>query len=347
MRGFSLPGLVVLSALVPWLASGGNFYAGTSPANVPWTNGLVPYAFTNTLTAAQQQTYLDGLREWELAANVKFIPRTNQTRWILFAFNSNNFNNVSVGYNPQVVNISSLSRAQVGHEMGHSFGFTHENVRSDQTNFITVLSNNVSSGNLGSFQIDPTSVTNGTYDFESVMHLGWDFASTQPGVLAAQQPRPLYFPRYQFRMANYALSPGDRAALKFLYGAPAAPPTDGSGNAAFAFTNTAGNYSGQFFTATATATGGDTSEFGADVLATNKPAPAAAFSAPFTWRTNGFIFNLTFATNFSYRIQATTNLANPGAWLDLTNFTPGISSLTFTDRAVTNFRTRFYRVASP
>ncbi len=98
----------------------GNFYAGTSPAHVPWPDGIVPYAFTNTLTAGEQETYLDGLREWELAADVQFVPRTTRTHWILF-----------------------------------------------------------------------------TYDFESVMHLGWDFDSTNPGVLATQPPRPPYFPRYQ------------------------------------------------------------------------------------------------------------------------------------------------------
>ena len=215
-----------LAALLANSSRGGNFYSGTSPSNVPWTNGIVPYEFTNTLSIPQKQTYLDGLREWELAANVKFVPHTNQTRWILFAFNSNNFNNVSVGYNPQVVNISSLSRAQVGHEMGHSFGFQHENIRTDQANYLTVLSNNVSSGNLGLFQIDPTTITNGSYDFESVMHLSWDFASIQPNVLATQQPKPVFSPRYQIRMGNYALSPGDRAALKFLYGPPAVPLTN-------------------------------------------------------------------------------------------------------------------------
>ena len=143
-----------LLAAGPLLA--GNFYAGISPATVPWPNGIVPYEFTNTLTAAQQQTYFDGLREWELAANVKFVPHTNQTRWILFTYNTNWIDNVSPGYNPQVVTVSSLSRAQVCHEMGHSFGFTHENIRTGQTNFLTVISNNVTSGNLQFFQIDPT-----------------------------------------------------------------------------------------------------------------------------------------------------------------------------------------------
>lgn len=209
-------------------AFAGNFYAGISPANVPWPGGVVPYEFTNTLTAAEQQTYLDGLREWELAANVQFVPRTTQTRWILFTYNTNGFDNVSSSTNPQVVSVASLSRAQVCHEMGHSFGFTHENIRSDATNYIAVLTNNIADEptNIYWFTVDPTTVTNGPYDFESVMHLGWDFDSTNRGVLATQQPKPPYFPRYEFRLGNYCLSPGDRAALAYLYGPPAAPLTN-------------------------------------------------------------------------------------------------------------------------
>jgi len=67
----------------------GNFYNGTTPATVPWPGGIVPYQFSNTLTVAEQQTYLNGLREWELAANVKFVPYTNQSRWILFSYDTN------------------------------------------------------------------------------------------------------------------------------------------------------------------------------------------------------------------------------------------------------------------
>ena len=209
-------------------ALAGNFYAGTSPANVPWTNGTVPYEFTNTLTAVQQRTYLEALREWELAANVKFVPHTNQTRWILFSYNTNSVDTVLAGYNPQVVTIASLSRAQVCHEMGHSFGFTHENIRSDQATYLAVLTNNIADPavNLYWFTVDPASVRNGPYDFESVMHLGWDFSSLQRGVLATQQPKPPFFPRYQFRMGNYCLSPGDRAALAYLYGPPAVALTN-------------------------------------------------------------------------------------------------------------------------
>ena len=206
----------------------GNFYAGTSPANVPWPGGIVPYEFTNTLSAAQTNTYLDGLREWELAASVMFVPHTNQTRWILFAYNTNFLDFVASGYSPQLITVSSLSRAQVCHEMGHSFGFTHENIRTDQTTYLTVVTNNISNeaSNIVWFTIDPTSVAYSYYDFESVMHLGWDFVSIQPGALPTQQPKPAYSPRYQFRMGNFCISPGDRAALAYLYDPPAVPLTN-------------------------------------------------------------------------------------------------------------------------
>ena len=217
-------GLWLLAIVPVW---GGNFYAGTSPAHVPWPGGVVPYEFTNTLTAAEQQTYLNGLREWELAANVQFVPRTTQTHWILFTYNTNGFDNVSATTNPQVVSVASLSRAQVCHEMGHSFGLTHENIRPDATNYIAILTNNIADepSNIYWFTPDPTSVTNGPYDYESVMHLGWNFDSTNTDA-ATQQPKAPNFPRYQYRMGNFCLSHGDRAALAYLYGPPAVPLTN-------------------------------------------------------------------------------------------------------------------------
>jgi hypothetical protein len=214
--------LISFSVFVSAPSNAGNFAAGIGPGTVPWPGGIVPYQFTNTLNAAQQRAYLDGLREWELAANVKFVPRTNQTRWILFAYNTNSFDNISTGYGPQVVTVNNLSRAEVCHVMGHSFGLAHENIRKDQATYLTVLTNNIlgAATNLHWFNSDPATVTNGVYDFESVMHLNWDFDSIQPGVLATQQPRPAYSPRYDTRMGNACLSPGDRAALAYLYGAP-------------------------------------------------------------------------------------------------------------------------------
>jgi parallel beta-helix repeat protein len=221
--------LAIFLAAFPLLVSAANFYSGISPGAVPWTNGIVPYEFTNSLTTNEQTTYLDGLREWELAGNVKFVPHTNQPNWILFCYNTNFIDYVNGNsYSPQIITVSSLSRAQVCHEMGHSFGFNHENIRTDAPNYILVLTNNITDepDNLHWFAPDPTTVAYGNYDFESVMHLGWDFDSTDSGVFATQQPKPPNFPRYQFRMGNFCLSPGDRAALAYLYSPPAVPLTN-------------------------------------------------------------------------------------------------------------------------
>jgi hypothetical protein len=204
-------------------ARAGFFYSGTSPGNVPWPGGIVPYQFNPALSAAQTDTYLVGIREWELAANVTFIPRTNQTQYVLFKHDPFGPNRVS-GANPQIVEVNSLSRAQVAHEVGHSLGFTHENIRPDQINYVLVLTNHVIPGEISWFVIDPAGVTNGAYDFESVMHLGRNFASINPN-LDTQQARPGY-ERFQPRMGNYALSIGDRTAAAFLYGLPAVPLTN-------------------------------------------------------------------------------------------------------------------------
>ena len=120
--------------------------------------------------------------------------------------------------------------------------------------------------------------------------------------------------------------------------------TDGSGNGTFTLTAT-GNYAGQYFTATATSAGGDTSEFSTNLLAI--AGPAAQLVGPYQSGASGFTFSLTLQTNFSYRIQAATNLVAPIAWTDLTNFTATNSPFSFIDHSATNYRVRFYRVVSP
>jgi titin len=142
---------------------------------------------------------------------------------------------------------------------------------------------------------------------------------------------------------NTAADPSRYGQGKFYVGT-ANLTTDGSGNGAFTLT-ASGDYAGQYFTATATAISGDTSEFSADLLAVN--GPAAQFVGPFQAGANGFTFSLTLQTNFSYRIQATTNLVTPIVWTDLTNFTATNSPFSFADRTATNYRVRFYRIVSP
>jgi len=60
----------------------------------------------NTLTSAQTNTYLNGLREWELAGGVKFVQHTQSNTLDLFTYNTNFLDYVSGGsYSPQIVTV--------------------------------------------------------------------------------------------------------------------------------------------------------------------------------------------------------------------------------------------------
>ncbi len=201
-------------------AEAGLHPASVSSTNLPWPGGIIPYVMDPSLSVIQQQTYLDGLREWELAANVHFISRTSETQYVFFKYSSTGPNLVS-GSNPQTVEINLLTRGQICHEMGHSLGLDHEHQRANRDTYITVLYGNVTPGNNGAFDILPGGVPFGAYDFESVMHYGRNVYSTAPG-LDTIQIKPGY-EKYQRRLSNAALSPTDRAHLASLYGPPAVP----------------------------------------------------------------------------------------------------------------------------
>ena len=200
-------------------AAAGLYAPGVSPGNVPWPGGVVPYVFDSAIPAAKQDIYLDGLREYELAANVQFVPRTAQAQYVLFKFDPSGPNRAS-GSNPVVVEINRLSRAQICHEMGHAFGLEHEHQRPDRDSFVEVLEENIAPGNEGLFAILSGATVHGAYDFESVMHYGPAELAKEPG-LETLQAKP-GFEKYQRRMGNYVLSPGDRAVMAHLYGPPAA-----------------------------------------------------------------------------------------------------------------------------
>ncbi|RYD22422.1 MAG: hypothetical protein EOP88_08180 [Verrucomicrobiaceae bacterium] len=217
-----------VSAVLLWMtfssgASAGLHPASVSPGNVPWPGGVIPYEFDPALSAAQKETYLDGLREYGLAGNITFVARTSQTPYVLFKYSPTGPNLVS-GSNPQVVEINLLTRGQICHEMGHSLGLEHEHQRANRDDFIQVNYSNVVAGNNSVFDVLPTAVQFGTYDFESVMHYGRDVLSTQPGVLDTIAVKPAY-QKYQRRLSNAALSSGDRALVAHLYGPPAVPLT--------------------------------------------------------------------------------------------------------------------------
>jgi len=225
--------LLAFAAASVWLQPGraANFYQGVATNNLPWPGGIVPYLFDTNVTATQQSVYLAGMREWELAANVHFIPRTNQSQYVILRFDYQQGTDTFIATVPPVMTVDTLSRAQVGHETGHLLGFQHEHVRTDRDGFITVNFGNLQTNLpgaeganiLGLYLIDSNSILNGPYDFESVMHYGRTLFSIDPATLDVLVPKPAYYLKYYYRIGNLALSVGDRAGAAYLYGPPTTP----------------------------------------------------------------------------------------------------------------------------
>ncbi len=227
-----LSGLCCLAALLfslmPKPAAAANFFQGVSPASVPWPGGIIPYTFdTNdyNITPQEQSVILAGLREWELAANVKFIPYTNQANHVILQFTNDGS---GTGYcllgNPATLMLHGLARGLICHEGGHLLGFQHEHQRIDRDSYIVVNPANLLGGTNGEaeFNIDSNSIAYGPYDLVSVMHYGVDTFTNGAG--DALDPLPAY-EKFYHKLGNLALSIGDRAAAAHLYGAPSTPLT--------------------------------------------------------------------------------------------------------------------------
>ena len=97
----------------------GNYFQGVSPATVAWPGGIVPYLFDThyTVTTAESNAIIAGLREWELAANVKFVPYTNQANHVLLQYTNDGS---GTGYyligNPGTMMLHGLARGLICHE---------------------------------------------------------------------------------------------------------------------------------------------------------------------------------------------------------------------------------------
>jgi hypothetical protein len=226
---YALKGIFLcVCLLLPALTQAGNYFQGVSPATVFWPGGLVPYRFdTNyNITATESNVILAGLREWELAGRLKLVPYTNQANYVLLQFTNDGTGtgDCYIG-TPFTIMLHGLARGLMCHEGGHLLGLQHEHQRIDRNNYIVVNFQNIEGGTNtegggAEYLVDSNSTPFGPYDFQSVMHYS-PFAFTN-GLGDALDPLPPYA-NFYYKIANLALSIGDRASVSNLYGATLTP----------------------------------------------------------------------------------------------------------------------------
>ncbi len=153
----------------------------TTTKPLAWPGGVVPYDISK-LDETQQATVREAMKRWEeTGANLRFVPRTNETAYVSFTGKIDAGNNTSqVGYAPDKrvdINITAFWWRQgewmPAHELGHVLGFFHEHQRWDRDRFVTVHYENIKEGRAHDYDWIPRTnwITDATaYDYRSIMH---------------------------------------------------------------------------------------------------------------------------------------------------------------------------------
>ncbi len=135
-----------------------------------WTGGVVPYVIDGAVTTTNRGRLRVAMDELELAADIHFVPRTNEPNYIYVQNGGGNNSYVGMIGGPQTINLVSWSsRYVICHELMHALGMWHEQQRPDRGDFVVINYGNMQSGYEGNFNLRSSATVVGPFDFESVM----------------------------------------------------------------------------------------------------------------------------------------------------------------------------------
>jgi hypothetical protein len=170
---------------------------GTGLKTNRWPNGNVWYIFSGG-TAAQRGDVLAAMRAWAAVTKLKFIDVSGYGSGIgthvRITFNPNQGNAAAVGYQGVIGQYCNLGNRGVGvavHELGHTIGMNHEQIRSDRDRYIRVNFNNITPN----WKSQYIKLTNGSDALVNAARTGFDYKSIMlyPSFTYSSGSNPIVF----------------------------------------------------------------------------------------------------------------------------------------------------------
>jgi len=212
-------------------------YGATTAAFPKWTNGIVPYVLSPSLSRRAISAIKQGIAEWERSTCIRFRKRTTERNYLEFFKASGCWGHVGMGNGKSQISVGNGCeyRHVMTHEIGHALGFFHEQSRTDRDDYVKIEWSNIPSGLHSAFEKygkDKLNSRGQPYDYGSIMHYPWNAFSTN-GRNTLIPKRKVYQQPYR------VLSKSDAIQAKLMYNCggvkpkpvtkvpePPEPPTD-------------------------------------------------------------------------------------------------------------------------
>ncbi|MEO5925580.1 MAG: M12 family metallopeptidase [Bryobacteraceae bacterium] len=183
---------------------------GTAPL---WPNNTLYYVIDSTITNPQR--ILAAINHWNTRTPLKVVPRVAEADYVRFVATTGSCASSAGrigGQQTIVLDEAGCDLGAVIHEIGHTWGFLHEQSRSDRNTWLTLLYENIDTVTYSQFSQFRTSRDVGFYDYGSIMHYPTVAFSVANRIVETTVP-----PGIPIGQRN-GLSAGDVDAISRIYG---------------------------------------------------------------------------------------------------------------------------------